>query len=337
MYGEVLQRCLLILYKIKKAIHAKKDDEKTERRKNLEIYDIIVVGAGPAGMTAAIYAARAGKKVLVIEGSAYGGQIIQSRKVENYPGVPDISGTELADRMMQQLHALDVALVSMQVSALNKQNGIFSVSCGNEAYAAKAVILATGVGHRKLEVAGEERLIGKGVSFCAACDGMFFRKRNVAVVGGGNTAVQDALVLSELCSKVYLIHRRNGFRAEARLMERLYALKNIEIITDTVVTAMEGAQRLEALLLENRTTGEKHRLEVAGVFEAIGTIARNAAFADAVTLDANGYIVTDENCIAATDGIFAAGDCRQKAVRQLTTATADGTVAALSAIAYLNQ
>ena len=294
-------------------------------------YDIVVVGAGPAGMTAALYALRAGKRVLLLEGQAYGGQIVQSHKVENYPGAPEIGGYELAEQMMSQLRALEVELASERVTGIEPRDGGFAVLTGQAEYAARTVILATGVGHRKLGVPGEDALIGKGVSFCATCDGMFFRRREVAVVGGGNTAVQDALVLSEICSKVYLIHRRDGFRAEERLMEKLRKAENVELITDTVVTEMQGEMRLESLNLRNVKTGEERNLAVAGVFEAVGNLPQNTAFVDLVELDSDGYIVTDDECRTSRRGIFAAGDCRRKRVRQLTTATADGTVAALAA------
>lgn len=299
-------------------------------------YDIAIIGAGPAGMTAAIYAKRAGKRVLLFEGMSYGGQIVQSRKVENYPGTPEIGGYELAEQMMAQLRTLEVEPISAQVRAVSKQEDGFEIRTEGESYTARAVIVATGVGHRKLGVAGEEALIGGGVSFCATCDGMFFRNREVAVVGGGNTAVQDALVLSELCSKVYLIHRRDTFRAEERLMARLRQAENITLVTDTVVTEMKGVPLLSSLVLQNVKTGETRELAVSGVFEAVGTVPQNGAFADLIELDAEGYIVTDTDCATSTAGVFAAGDCRQKKVRQLTTATADGTVAALSAVEYID-
>ena len=301
----------------------------------LEGYDIVIVGAGPAGMTAALYALRAGKKTLLLEGQSYGGQIVQSPRVENYPGTPDIGGYELAEQMMSQLRALNIEIVTARVTAIRREERGFSVLTDAASYSARAVIIATGVGHRKLGVPGEEALIGKGVSFCATCDGMFFRRREVAVVGGGNTAVQDALVLSELCSKVYLIHRRQGFRAEDRLLARLRAAQNIELLTDTVVTEMKGETSLQSLVLKNVKSGEERELAVAGVFEAVGTVSQNAAFADLVELDGEGFILTDSNCATSCKGIFAAGDCRQKSVRQLTTATADGTLAALAAVDLL--
>lgn len=299
-------------------------------------YDIVIIGAGPAGMTAALYAARADKTVLLLEGESYGGQIVQSRLVENYPGAPDIGGVELAEEMMKPLRALAVELRPTKAEAITPLDNGFSVRCadGSEKFA-RAVILATGVGHRHLGVPGEEKFIGRGVSFCATCDGRFFKGREVAVVGGGNTAVQDALELATLCKKVYLIHRREGFRAEPRLLERVRATENVEIITDTVVEEVRGAFALGSLLLRNVKTDERRELAVSGLFEAVGNLPRNAAFADVVELDAEGYILADESCKTNVDGIFAAGDCRQKKIRQLTTATADGTVAALAAIEYL--
>ena len=282
-------------------------------------------------MTAALYAGRANKSVILFEAATYGGQIVTSRKVENYPGTPEIGGAELVEQMMSQLRAIGIQPTSARVSGIQKNSANFDVLTDKETYTACAVIIATGVGHRKLGVAGEDALIGRGVSFCATCDGMFFRRREVAVVGGGNTAVQDALVLSEICAKVYLIHRRQGFRAEEWLMERVRKTENIEIIPDTVVVAMKGEMRLEGLTLRNVVTDETRELTVSGVFEAVGNLPQNAAFADVVELDAEGYILADESCRTSQKGIFAAGDCRRKSVRQLTTATADGTVAALAA------
>jgi thioredoxin reductase (NADPH) len=299
-------------------------------------FDIIVVGGGPAGMTAALYATRAGKRVLLLEGGSFGGQIVNSQLVENYPGTPDVGGWELADRMLSQIRALEVETLSARAVGIEKNDAGFLVKTDSKGdLAARAVILATGVGHRKLGVAGEEALIGRGVSFCATCDGMFFRRREVAVVGGGNTAVQDALVLAEFCSKVYLIHRRDGFRAEERLLDRMHKNEGIEVITDTVVEEMRGEGRLESLILRNVKSGETRELAVAGVFEAIGNLPQNAAFADLVALDEEGYILADDDCRTSCDGIFAAGDCRRKRVRQLTTAAADGTVAALAAVEYI--
>ncbi len=300
------------------------------------MYDMIIVGAGPAGMTAALYGLRAQKSVLLIEGESYGGQIVQSQSVENYPGLPEVNGYDLADGMMKQLRALDVELRAARVEEILPASDGFEVKMGKDSALARTVIIATGLKHRRLGVPGEESYIGRGVSFCAVCDGGFFRGREVAVVGGGNTAVQDALYLAELCSKVTLIHRREGFRAEEHLLEKLRSHEKITILTNTVVKQMRGEMLLRELVLENVATGEESLLPVAGVFEAVGQIPQSEAFASLLALDESHYLVAGEDCKTNVPGIFAAGDCRTKTVRQLTTATADGTVAALAAIAYLD-
>ena len=298
-------------------------------------YDIAIVGGGPAGMTAALYAARAGKSVVLFEGEMLGGQILPTRKIENYPALPDVDGYTFADGLTQQITALGVAIVYAAVAKVEKVENEFSLIVGSENYTALAVILATGLKHRKLGLDGEDALIGRGVSFCATCDGMFFRKKEVAVVGGGNTAVQDALVLSEYCSRVYLIHRRNQLRAEKNLAEQMQAKENIEFIGETVIEELEGSEQLQSLTLRNVVTGSVEYLPVSALFEAIGQLPQNAAFADLVDLDEDGYFLTDNECRTSCPGIFAAGDACRKNVRQLTTAVSDGTIAALSAVEYL--
>lgn len=298
-------------------------------------YDIAIVGGGPAGMTAALYAARAGKSVVLFEGEMLGGQILPTRKIENYPALPDVDGYTFADGLTQQITALGVAIVYAAVAKVEKVENEFSLIAGSENYTALAVILATGLKHRKLGLDGEDALIGRGVSFCATCDGMFFRKKEVAVVGGGNTAVQDALVLSEYCSRVYLIHRRNQLRAEKNLAEQMQAKENIEFIGETVIEELEGSEQLQSLTLRNVVTGSVEYLPVSALFEAIGQLPQNAAFADLVELDEDGYFLTDNECRTSCPGIFAAGDACRKNVRQLTTAVSDGTIAALSAVEYL--
>ena len=298
-------------------------------------YDIAIVGGGPAGMTAALYAARAGKSVVLFEGEMLGGQILPTRKIENYPALPDVDGYTFADGLTQQITALGVAIVYATVAKIEKVENEFSLIVGSENYTALAVILATGLKHRKLGLDGEDALIGRGVSFCATCDGMFFRKKEVAVVGGGNTAVQDALVLSEYCSRVYLIHRRNQLRAEKNLAEQMQAKENIEFIGETVIEELEGGEQLQSLTLRNVVTGSVEYLPVSALFEAIGQLPQNAAFADLVELDEDGYFLTDNECRTSCPGIFAAGDACRKNVRQLTTAVSDGTIAALSAVEYL--
>lgn len=300
------------------------------------IFDLTVVGAGPAGMTAALYALRASKSVLLLDDQGYGGQITLSDCVENYPGVSNVNGYDLAEYMMDQLRAFNVTLKNARVLDLQKEDGLFCTVTARERFLSRAVILATGVTHRKLGVAGEADYIGRGVSFCAVCDGSFFRGLEVAVVGGGNTAVQDALYLAKICKKVYLIHRREGFRAEQGLLQRAKEEESIEILTDTVVREMQGDARLQSIVLENVKTGEKQTLSVNGVFEAIGSVPQNQPFSAVVSLDGEGYFDAGEDCTTAQEGLFVAGDCRQKKIRQLTTATADGTVAALAAIDYLD-
>ena len=298
-------------------------------------YDIAIVGGGPAGMTAALYAARAGKSVVLFEGEALGGQILPTRKIENYPALPEADGYTFADGLTKQITALGVSIVYASVAKVDKIENDFRLAVGNEAYAARAVILATGLKHRKLGLDGEDAFIGRGVSFCATCDGMFFRRKEVAVVGGGNTAVQDALVLAEYCSRVYLIHRRAELRAEKNLAEQMKARENIEFIGETVIEELEGAEALQSLTLRNVTTGAVQYLPVSALFEAIGQTPQNATFANLVDLDEDGYFITDSACRTSCPGVFAAGDACRTSVRQLTTAVADGTVSALSAVEYL--
>ena len=298
-------------------------------------YDIAIVGGGPAGMTAALYAARSGKSVVLFEGEMLGGQILPTRKIENYPALPDVDGYTFAEGMTKQITALGVKIVYALVTGVEKKVDGFALLTNGEAYLSSTVILATGLKHRKLGLAGEESFIGQGISFCATCDGMFFRRREVAVVGGGNTAVQDALVLAEYCSRVYLIHRRAELRAEKNLAEQMKARENIEFIGETVIEELQGEGTLASLTLRNVTTGAVEYLPVAALFEAIGQLPQNAVFADLVDLDEDGYFITDNECRTSCPGIFAAGDACRKTVRQLTTAVSDGTIAALSAVEYL--
>ncbi len=299
-------------------------------------YDLIVVGAGPAGLTAALYGARAGKSVLLLEAVAPGGQILASQKIENYPALPDTDGYTFAENLRTQVLAQGVRLEDGYVKEILQHADGFSVLAGEKSYDAIAVVLATGLKHRSLGVKGEEALIGKGISFCATCDGMFFRNREVAVLGGGNTAVQDALVLSEICTRVYLIHRRAELRAEHGLVKRMLAKDNIVFLGDTVIEEICGEGRLSSIRLRNTVTDEETELSVAGLFEAIGQIPQNEAFRSLVALDNEGYFITDTRMATSLGGIFAAGDACQKTVRQLTTAVADGTIAALSAVSYID-
>lgn len=299
------------------------------------MYDIGIVGGGTAGLTAAIYGQRAGKKTIVFEGTAYGGQISSSARVENYPGIAIISGFEFSMNLSEQAKSLEAELVSAQVQEIRKEGENFLVTTSRGDYICKTVILATGMTHRHLGLEKEKHLTGSGVSYCATCDGAFFRGRDVAVIGGGNTALQDALFLSAYCSKVYLVHRRDEFRGEDRLVEQLRKKENVEFIMSAVVKDISGKFMVDGVILNNKKTGEDFTIPVSGIFVAVGQIPGNENFADIVELDENGFIRAGEDCVTSCPGIFAAGDCRTKEIRQLVTAAADGAAAALAACKYI--
>ncbi len=299
------------------------------------MYDIGIIGGGTAGMTAAIYGQRAGKKTIIIEGGAFGGQITSSSNVENYPGIASVSGSEFSMNLLDQAVKLGAETAMEQVTGIREEGTGKVIETAGKEYPCRSVILATGVTHRHLGVPNEERLTGAGVSYCATCDGMFFRGRDVAVVGGGSTALQDAEFLSNYCKKVYLIHRRDEFRGEDSIVKRLEGKENVEFILSATVKEIIGDQSVEGLVLNNKKTEEEFKLDVSGVFIAVGQIPKNEIFADVVKLDADGFILAAEDCITSHPGIFAAGDCRTKEVRQLTTAAADGAVAALAACKFI--
>ncbi|MDP4118085.1 MAG: FAD-dependent oxidoreductase [Bacillota bacterium] len=299
------------------------------------MYDIVIVGAGPAGLTAAIYARRADKSVLVIEKENFGGQITYSPKVENYPGSIQISGGELAEKFVEQ--ALNLGAEIEMDTVLEIKNGDLKTIVGeNGSYEAKSVILATGSKHRQLGLQNENDLIGNGVSYCAVCDGAFYNTQTVAVIGGGNTALQDAVLLSDMCKKVILIQNLDFFTGESTLLSLLGTKKNVEFITGCVVEKLFGDTHLSAISIKNTSTGKIQNLDLDGIFVAIGQQPENEKFSDFVSLDEYGYIVADESCLTGTDGIFAAGDCRVKGVRQVATAVADGAVSALAACRYVD-
>lgn len=298
--------------------------------------DILIVGAGTAGLTAAIYAARAGKTVTVLENEAVGGQIATSPQVENYPGFESISGAEFSDRLFTQATALGVSVELEKAQAVRVQDGVFTVETGGESYSARALILATGVKHRRLGLAEEASYLGRGLSYCAVCDGAFFKNRTVAVVGGGNAALQSAIYLADVAEKVYLIHRRTQYRAEEAVIRAMEAKPNIEPVLNKTVASLSGEPLLQSLTLYDTQTGETSELPVNGVFVSIGKVPANDFCRDLVKLDAAGFIVADESCKTNVPGLFAAGDCRTKSVRQLTTAASDGSIAALAACDYLN-
>ena len=295
------------------------------------MYDIIIVGAGPAGLTAAIYACRAEKKTLVLEAKTYGGQIINTPDIANYPVAPGISGFEFATTLYKQAKDLGAEIKFEKVTGL-VDGDVKTVVTPKQQYEAKAVILATGAENRKLGLDGEDALVGKGVSYCATCDGNFYRKKVVAVAGGGNTAVEDALYLADLAAKVYLIHRRDAFRADAALVSRLKEKANVELVLNATVTKLVSEGRLKAIEVTDKLTGEARTIEVNGLFVAVGQVPENENFRGLIDLDAGGYAVAGEDCRTGRAGIYVAGDNRTKAVRQLVTAAADGAVAATEAI-----
>lgn len=299
------------------------------------MHDIIIVGAGPAGLTAAIYGRRAGKSVLVLEKDTFGGQITFSPKVENYPGFEAISGNELAQRMLEQAIALGAEIDMDEVTAV-EDGAVKTVVGKNKRYPCRSVVVAAGARHRRLNLPDEERWIGNGISFCAVCDGAFYQGAHVAVVGGGNTALQEVLLLSELCEKVTVVQNLAFLTGEGKLMEALEARTNIDYIFSTVVTGYEGGDALKALRLRNTQSDAVSRLEIDGVFLAVGTEPENAPFAMVSHLNESGYIESDESCQTGVPGIFAAGDCRTKSYRQVATAISDGAAAALNACRYLD-
>lgn len=298
-------------------------------------YDIIIVGGGPAGLTAAIYAARAGKKTLVIESEAHGGQILVSPEVDNYPGLPNVSGFDFSMALASQAESLGAKTGFDSVLQIKKENDGFEVICADGSYRTKAVIVATGAKPRKLGVADEDAFIGRGVSYCATCDGAFFRQKTVAVVGGGNTAFEEALYLSNIAEKVYLIHRRAEFRADRRNVELLQAHQNVEFITEAKITALCGTDAVEGVKINRR--GKEEILPLNGVFAAVGREPSFPFLQGLLSPNESGYLAAGEDCKTAIPGLFVAGDCREKQVRQLTTATADGTVAAINAAAYADE
>lgn len=300
------------------------------------MYDIIIIGGGPAGLTAAIYARRAGKSALVLEKASFGGQITYSPKIENFPSAVSISGTELADKMMEQALAQGADIELEEALSVEKSDDIFKVTTDFSEYEAKAIIIATGAKHRLLGVEGEENFVGKGISFCAVCDGAFYSGKEVMVIGGGNSALVEATLLAEICKKVTIIQNLPYLTGEKTTADALVARDNVEVIYSTVVKEFKGGDELEAVVLKS-DDGSEQTLSPDGVFVAIGLAPENTAFENLAELNQWGYVVSDENCLTKTDGVFVAGDCRTKAVRQIATATADGAVAALKAVEYIDR
>lgn len=297
--------------------------------------DIIIIGAGPAGMTAAIYARRASKTVLVLEAMSYGGQIINTPDIENYPVAAHISGFDFATKVYEQAKALGAEFKFEKAVEIRDNGDSKTVVTAKNTYEAKAVIIATGSENRKLGVEGEDKLVGRGVSYCATCDGAFFRNKKVAVVGGGNTALEDALYLADIAETVYLIHRRDQFRGEDSTVEKLRQRDNVQFVYNSQVTRLNADKRLQSIEVTDKQ-GNVTTLEVSGLFVAVGRVPENQNFASVVELDSAGYALAAENCRTKTPGVFVAGDNRVKEVRQLVTATADGAVAATEAIKFIN-
>ncbi len=298
--------------------------------------DIAIIGAGTAGLTAAIYARRAGMETVIYEAEAYGGQIINTPEIENYPGLMNISGYEFATKLYEQATALGATLEFDKIVSIDRNDdNTFTLKGGYGTSATyKAVIIATGAKNRPMGLDGEEKLTGRGISYCATCDGAFYKGKTVAVFGGGNTAVEDAIYLSDICSRVYIIHRRDEFRAEKRLTDTLFSKDNVVRLTPCVVSALKSDKRLTGIEVTNKADGTVKEIELDGLFVAIGQIPRNEEFKDLISLE-DGYVAAGEDCLTDQKGIFTAGDCRTKKVRQLTTAAADGATAALAACEYV--
>ena len=300
------------------------------------MYDIFIIGAGPAGMTAAIYACQARKKVLLLEKEAFGGQILKADKVKNYPGYEEISGFDYSNKLYSQVKKLNPDIKFEEVLQIKnniKDKEVITLK-GN--YISKSIIIATGAESRKLGINNEDRLLGKGISYCATCDGMFFKNKIVAITGGGNNAIDEAIYLSNIVKKLYVIYRRKEFRIEATNLNELEEKDNVEFIMDSNIIDIKGKEKLESITILNITSKEESSLDINGLFIAIGHIPVSSICNNLIDLDEKGYIISDETCKTNIEGIFVAGDIRIKDIRQLTTACSDGTIAALQACKYLS-
>lgn len=300
-----------------------------------KIYDVVIIGSGPAGLTAAIYAKRAELETIVIEKEiASGGQVLNTYEVDNYPGLPGINGYDLGMKFREHADKLLAEFITDDVVSVEKKDGLFTVACEEGNYISKTVIIATGASHRKLGTPGEEELTGMGVSYCATCDGAFFRNKVTAVVGGGDVAVEDAIFLSRMCKKVYLIHRRGELRGAKSLQTQLFSLDNVEVLWDTVLEKIQGEEQVESIAIRNVKTEETKELAVDGVFIAVGINPQSSVFEGLVEMD-HGYIKAGESCETDVPGIFAAGDVRTKQLRQVSTAIGDGANVITSVERYL--
>ena len=298
------------------------------------MYDIIIIGGGPAGLTAALYARRANKTVLVIEKGTFGGQITYSPKVENIPGFALVTGNEFAEKLVEQVLSLEAEVECAEVLSV-RDGEVKTVVTDSGEFQAKTVIIATGAKHRLLGLEKEEAMVGNGISFCAVCDGAFYEGKTVAVIGGGNSALQEALLLAETSKKVYVVQNLDYFTGEEKLVEQLKTKPNVEVILGTVVDSLLGDDELTGIMMRRISDNEVTELPLDGMFVAIGLIPQNEAFADVITLNDMGYADSGEDCLTTVPGIFVAGDCRSKRIRQVTTAAADGAIAALAACNYI--
>ncbi len=299
------------------------------------MYDIIIIGGGPAGLVAPLYAKRANKSVLVIEKGSFGGQITYSPKVENIPGFAEVTGNEFAEKLVEQVLGQGADVECAEVTGIT-DGAAKTVHTDSGDFEAKAVIIATGAKHRMLGLGREEEFVGEGISFCAVCDGAFYEGKTVAVIGGGNSALQEAILLSDLAKKVYVIQNLDVFTGESRLVEQLSKKENVEIILGTVVEEILGETELTGIVVKNNN-GEEKTIEIDGMFVAIGLVPQNEPFKNVIELNSWGYVEAGENCVTNTDGIFVAGDCRSKRIRQVATAASDGAIAALAACDYIEQ
>lgn len=300
------------------------------------MYDIIIIGGGPAGLTAALYACRANKSVLVIEKASFGGQITYSPRVENIPGFLDVTGNEFAEKLVEQVLAQNAEVECAQVLKITDNGEFKTVLTDSGEFTSKAVIVATGAKHRLLGLEREEEFIGEGISFCAVCDGAFYENKTVAVIGGGNSALQEAILLSDLAQKVYVVQNLDFFTGEEKLVNQLKSKDNVEIILGTVVESILGNEEFEGIVIRN-SSNETSELKLDGMFVAIGLVPQNEEFSDLINLDERGYVAAGEDCRTSANGIFVAGDCRTKSIRQVTTAVGDGAVAALAACEYIDR
>lgn len=298
------------------------------------MYDIIIIGSGIAGLTSAIYALNNKRKVLILESQTYGGQIINSNIINNYPGFLEISGFDLMTNIYNQVKNLGGVIKYEEVLEITKNKKVITK---NETYEAKSIIISTGLVPRKLNLENEDKFIGKGISYCATCDGSFYKDKDVMVVGGGNTAIEDVIYLSNICKKVYLVYRRKELRKDVNLTEKVKELSNVEIIYNSNIEKLNGDESLKSVDIINKDTEKITNIIIDGLFVAIGKIPSGNIFKDLLNVTENGYIITDEDCHTNIDGIYAAGDIRKKRLRQLVTAASDGAIAAIEAIKYINK